>query len=1051
MITARRTGVLRACRNLWVWTGFGFALFVSVPDAQAQYSVDERIRHRTFDLTQGLPQSSPSALTLDRDGFVWGATFGGMFRFDGREITPYGPMQVPFLLPSPSSAIASSHDGSLWVGRTRGGIARFRDAQLLDTLPTHPLPESPVTALFETEDRVLWGIANFSPIAYAQGRWWTTVDEISVRRRTRVIPDSAGAVLMASNQGVWRLWIDEAVGRIEARRITETQTSDVARDRAGRLWVAGDRGIRMVPSEGEPEQIVVPDIDFRNIIEDQHGNIWGFGEIGVVITEVDGQWQVAQLPADHADQYRGTTSSLLTPDGVVLIGILGEGLRALEFTPVEVWKRSEDRPFREASSMASDGVGGLWVGAQCDGVYRLDSEGRVIARILPSAACALSLARDATGRLWIGDTDRLQRYSPDGTVSEWPTAVPGRRAPVDVRPLVALEGDAMLAGMSDGRIGLVDAQDNMSFPDDWQIEGADNVFSIERDHAEEFWFGLEGAVVHRRIDGTFERFDTLNGVPSGELRVVKPRVDGSVWLGSYGGGLALMRPDRSVIRVPLDDPTVVALLEDGVSGVWIQQNSGLTWFSPETLAAIEAGSVMALRPQKFGLEMGIPEGNSGRPPLTWIDENRVAFGSVDGIVVLDRRVQPEPAARARPEVDRVLGLIDDLEVAGPITLGARERYLRAHVTMPDFRSSGVTSFRYRLEGRDPEWITVSRDRWIELAGLMPGRYRLLVEAGVRTGEWVPAAPLEIQVPPTWSEWLWLRVAILGLLATALLNWLRLRLRVAQQREAVARAEAQLVQQVSEQREQHQRDLARVGRLAVAGELSAALVHELGQPLGSMVNDAAAARIALQHVEPAEIERRLAPILDDLVAGGRRVRRILNGLRGFFSEGLRDTESVDVEALVREAVNLLESAAQQARVTISVDVQGRLPTVPGDRGLLLQVLVVLLTNAIEAVEGCEERQVLVRLRHRAGGVSLVVLDSGAGIPDEVRGGLYDAFVTDKPQGMGMGLPIAHRIIQAHGGWIRARNTTFAGAAFRVTLRLGTMTVPSPVDLETGTNR
>ena len=397
-------------------------------------------------------------------------------------------------------------------------------------------------------------------------------------------------------------------------------------------------------------------------------------------------------------------------------------------------------------------------------------------------------------------------------------------------------------------------------------------------------------------------------------------------------------------------------------------------------------------------------------------------------------------------------MVDDVAISEPVTLGPRERYLRVHATIPHFRSSGDIPFRYRLEGRDPDWISVSRDRWIELAGLVPGRYQLRVEAGVRTGEWVAAPPLAINVPATWSERLWLRLAILGLLATALLNWLRLRLRVAEQREAAARAEARLLQQVSEQREQYQRDLARVGQLAVAGELSAAMVHQLGQPLGSMVNDAAAARMTLKHSAHDQLEQRLTPILDDLVAGGRRVGTILNGLRGFFSEGLKNTESVDMVDLGREAINVLMGVAQQAGVSVDLDADRDLPKVPGDRGLLLQALVVVLTNAIEAAQQSGDPWVHLRLRHRGETVSITVVDGGPGIPPTVYDRLYDAFVTDKPKGMGMGLPIAHRIVHAHGGWIRARNTGKAGAAFRVTLPLGTMSVPAkPLDLETGESR
>jgi PAS domain S-box-containing protein len=236
--------------------------------------------------------------------------------------------------------------------------------------------------------------------------------------------------------------------------------------------------------------------------------------------------------------------------------------------------------------------------------------------------------------------------------------------------------------------------------------------------------------------------------------------------------------------------------------------------------------------------------------------------------------------------------------------------------------------------------------------------------------------------------------------------------------------------------EHQAELAHVSRVSLAGEMAAALAHELSQPLTAI---AAYGRGCLRLLAgPAPAAASLREGVSEVVQQAERAGDILSRLREFVSGGVYRRALVEVPPLINAALGLARVEATQSGVEIEARIDPGLPPVFADHIQIEQVLLNLLKNAIDAIVTADshERSILLVARRKSvGAVEISVADSGPGIADEAIGRLFEPFVTTKPNGMGMGLTISRSIIEWHGGALRMAHNKRSGVVFAFDLPTG----------------
>jgi C4-dicarboxylate-specific signal transduction histidine kinase len=233
------------------------------------------------------------------------------------------------------------------------------------------------------------------------------------------------------------------------------------------------------------------------------------------------------------------------------------------------------------------------------------------------------------------------------------------------------------------------------------------------------------------------------------------------------------------------------------------------------------------------------------------------------------------------------------------------------------------------------------------------------------------------------------------------------------------------------------ELAHVSRITTLGELAASMAHELNQPLAAIMSNTEAAQLLLASERPNLEE--VGAALREVVHDDQRASDIIGRFRLLFRRQELRKLTLSPDELFDAVERILRSRATVKDVSLIFRCAPSLPDITADRILMQQVLINLILNALDAACAVEEgpREVEVSaFAGESGFIDFSVRDTGTGIEPQLMPRLFDSFFTTKPGGLGMGLPIARSIVEAHGGRLWARQNVERGATFEFTLPTGT---------------
>jgi C4-dicarboxylate-specific signal transduction histidine kinase len=232
----------------------------------------------------------------------------------------------------------------------------------------------------------------------------------------------------------------------------------------------------------------------------------------------------------------------------------------------------------------------------------------------------------------------------------------------------------------------------------------------------------------------------------------------------------------------------------------------------------------------------------------------------------------------------------------------------------------------------------------------------------------------------------------------------------------------------------QANLADISKTMAFGELTAAIGHEVNQPIAAIVTNAGTCLRWLA-LEAPDLDKARAAA-SRIVRDATRAAEIIVRIRQTFTRGYTEHHEVDINQIIRESAALLSGEAARHAIAVRIDLTAEIPDVIGDSIQLQQVIVNLMLNAFDAmkeVQGTRELTIHSSIRQDER-VLIVIRDTGTGIAPSYETTLFDPFVTTKPHGIGMGLSISRSIVEAHQGHLWATPTTPRGSIFLFELPL-----------------
>jgi C4-dicarboxylate-specific signal transduction histidine kinase len=229
------------------------------------------------------------------------------------------------------------------------------------------------------------------------------------------------------------------------------------------------------------------------------------------------------------------------------------------------------------------------------------------------------------------------------------------------------------------------------------------------------------------------------------------------------------------------------------------------------------------------------------------------------------------------------------------------------------------------------------------------------------------------------------------------------------------------------------ELARVSRLTTMGEMAASIAHEVNQPLSAIVSNASAGLRWLANAAP-DLDK-VRTVLERVVRDGHRASEVIASVRSMFNRDAPGKERLRINGLIEEVLVLFRGEFRSKQIVLQTELAKDDPAVLANRVQLQQVLMNLITNAVDAMHGTRDRPRVLQIRTEAGEsgqVLIAVEDSGPGVAAADLDRVFDPFFTTKAAGMGLGLSVCRSIVEAHGGSLRVSPGAQHGTIFQFAL-------------------
>jgi diguanylate cyclase (GGDEF)-like protein/PAS domain S-box-containing protein len=805
------------------------AATVGAPQTWAAYQ--RNFHFHQLDDRNGLTQNSVTLVFQDTTGFIWLATQGGLFRYDGYDLTRYthDPDRADSLPEDYKvTALADAGDGRLWVGSTTDGLILFNPA----ADATLPLPAAVQRKTLSVTDllAVPGGVLVGSPQGVDLLAGTTSKPQLkSIWRETATRPDgvhamtrcSDGAVYAASGGRVMaldpthasghmladtgspinalvctpdgRLLLGNATGLVNVGRkdgsltpVWQQSTGDpagvvsIAVAGAHQIWLGlTNHELVRIAAEGsavtlQPAPIGIagglPDAPITTLFVDRTGSLWvGTLTSGAVWTRTDpgAIKSVLNLTGDPRTR-TFVTAFQQAPDGRLWVAMAGPGL--VRYDPVTRLITS----FKAALERAIDAVGKP--GPTQPGVPAAPGPG---ATTDPRGIRIYAILRDADGQLLLPSNHGILRFDP-ATGGAAYAQLDGTPATTPVRALFrARNGDLWVAPTGFGLVHYHAGRAVQRFDSTHGLAGND-VVALAQDPAGNIWAGTtQGVSVIDPASGKLQTFreipgDTHSLAGSAVASLLVDR-QGHVWVGTLSGISRLEHMDAHGARFQrygqagglLPDSTINCMLEDASGHIWFSTNLGLGRLNPKTGLA-----------RSFGVADGTQGNEYTSGACLGTSAGDLLFGG-HGFDIIDPAQAHAPVPHAPVAFTAISAGRGPIQVpqspATVVELGTHDSSLYAAFSTLDYAAPARNRFRYRLLGRAAShWIGPTFDHFVTYTDLAPGDYQLEVQSILRDGAPGSSASLYFYIPVVWW-WSWpMRIvyaaALALLILIAVLGW-----------------------------------------------------------------------------------------------------------------------------------------------------------------------------------------------------------------------------------------------------------------------------------------
>jgi signal transduction histidine kinase/ligand-binding sensor domain-containing protein len=935
----------------------------------------------SWDTEDGLPQGSVIAALQTRDAYLWLGTLNGLVRFDGVRFEVFDANTTPGLNSGRIVHLFEDSRTNLWIGTETAGVALAQrgTVRVLEKL-SGGSREGRLVSACEDSTGAVW-------LYMADGRLYRCLAGAVDSYDLRGGPSDVSRTLVAEPDRLWvgPQWLDGelnkgwwllGIGLLDqarppdlagALRLPMASSLDylVPSPKGGHWRLANGRILKCRGNTLERDPLPYPwkaNARPSAACEDADGNL-----IVGTLDETSGDgvfWHDSagrprRLSRTEGLSADGILSLCLDREGNLWVGTDGGGLNRVKRKPFRLAVTTKGPV---AQTVCGDGAGGVWMGFTRGAAFL---QGEVVREFGPAEGLTSRFEQNVTSvfvdrekQVWVGTGSGL--FQLKGTRLE---RVPGPGAIQTAVTVIHQDRQGRLwFGTQAGIVRRAgEAWDRFT-----TLQGltSDNVRAIADDAAGNLWIGTTGGGLNRLRDGQLSAFRKQDGaLPSDDITSLLPDEDGALWIGTPGGLVRFAGGQwtRYTTEDGLVSNGIGYLLEDGEGDLWLGSNAGLMRVKKTALNDFAADRIQRIPCRAYEKADGLPtrECKTGSQPAACrTADGQLWFPTTLGLVHLNP-ADLKPNQVPPPVVIESVWVEDHRETSGAlraaqpvaITIPPRKGQIELHYTSLNLAAPTRTRFRYRMGDYETKWTPAGDRRVATYPKLPPGRFTFEVEACNEDGVWsANPATLAITVqPPFWLTWWFMTASALALLgavagAVHLVSTQKLKRRLRQQ-EALEKERSRIA------RDLHDQLGANLTQVSLLGEL-----------------------VEADRDLPGEVEAHAQQI----VQTSRETTRALDEIV-WATNPANDT----LEGLINYVCKYAQEYLALAGLRYRLEVPSPLPATP----LLPEVRHNVFLAAKEAVNNVVKHahasSVWVRLHLDATQFVLEIQDDGHGLPDAGR--------------------------------------------------------------------
>ena len=668
----------------------------------------------------------------DHQGYLWIATFGGLARFDGERFTIFYLTDTPGIGSDQIFSLYEDRTGVFWIGTVDGGLTRLKGGAATTYTERDGLPSRFISSIRGDAEGQIWintsgGVARFDGTkleAYPAHRG-KAVREFFLAARD-------GSMWFRCGGDVVRFGADGSIATLHPAKPSVFLVHEAP---DGSVWIAlrdqyqlvhYDRGVFSyvpLPPVGRRELADASALFSLAMTEDVNGELLLLTPAGLVRI-VDGRPQPPEALPLPGNGHEGpkVRSLLADREGNLWVGTVGMGLTRFRRAPLTAYGKDEGLSDSGFNAVLQDREGRIWMGG--DLLYWFDGHGF---HLFPGVTNVRAIAQTRDGDLWFGGYGGLHRWR-SGVLSHFNVEAPAVRAIYQDR-----EGTLWIGALMEGRPGGLFRFREGKLD---QIPGIPDANQMLEDRDGGLWVGgIEGLWYMR--GGKTVLYDKKQGLHD-HVGDIHQDSTGTLWIASYGGGLARLRDGRLKVITTKDglpDNIVLGILEDDQSNLWLSSNHGVFRLSLKELNDFADGKISSISPVAYGIAEGMRSTESGGgSPGSWrTTDGRVWFPTLRGVVAID----PAAGNHIPPPVMVEEAWANKLALAGngSTSVPPGNNTFDFRFTALSFSDPEKVRFKYRLEPFDKDWVDAGTRRNAHYTNMPPGEYSFRVTAANSFGIW----------------------------------------------------------------------------------------------------------------------------------------------------------------------------------------------------------------------------------------------------------------------------------------------------------------------------